>query len=62
MSCEHLVCAACAGPVVEGRCPVCRASRERVHHEHGFPVVPVIAVLCAIAGILIILNQLITGF
>lgn len=31
MSCEHLVCAQCAGPVVEGRCPVCRAGRERVH-------------------------------
>jgi hypothetical protein len=32
MSCEHLICAQCAGPVVEGRCPVCRAAREHVHH------------------------------
>ncbi|GAA2214674.1 hypothetical protein GCM10009850_101390 [Nonomuraea monospora] len=35
MSCEHLVCAQCAHPVVEGRCPVCRANRERMHN-HGF--------------------------
>ena len=32
MSCEHLICAQCAGPVVEGRCPACRAARAEVHH------------------------------
>jgi hypothetical protein len=32
MSCEHLICAQCAGPVVDGRCPVCRAARAEVHH------------------------------
>ncbi len=32
MSCEHLICAQCAGPVVEGRCSVCRAARAEVHH------------------------------
>jgi len=32
MSCEHLICAQCAGPVVEGRCAVCRAARAEVHH------------------------------
>jgi uncharacterized paraquat-inducible protein A len=32
MSCEHLICAQCAAPVVEGRCPVCRAARAEVHH------------------------------
>jgi hypothetical protein len=31
MSCEHLICAQCAGPVVEGRCSVCRAARAEVH-------------------------------
>ncbi|MEU4510693.1 hypothetical protein AB0G05_14440 [Nonomuraea wenchangensis] len=35
MSCEHLVCAQCAHPVIEGRCPLCRANRERMH-QHGF--------------------------
>jgi hypothetical protein len=32
MSCEHLICARCAGPVVEGRCPACRAAKAEVHH------------------------------
>jgi len=36
MSCEHLICASCAGPVAEGRCPVCRDARQHVHHSgHG---------------------------
>jgi hypothetical protein len=35
MTCDRLVCANCAAPVSEGRCPVCRASRERLHHESG---------------------------
>lgn len=35
MSCQHLVCAQCAHPVIEGRCALCRANRERLHH-HGF--------------------------
>jgi uncharacterized paraquat-inducible protein A len=34
MSCEHLICAQCAGPVSEGRCPACRVSRSQVHHHH----------------------------
>ena len=31
MSCEHLICAQCAGPVAEGRCVVCRAARADLH-------------------------------
>jgi hypothetical protein len=34
MSCEHLICAQCAGPVAEGRCPSCREARAHVHHHH----------------------------
>ncbi|MGD0373873.1 MAG: hypothetical protein ABSB01_04720 [Streptosporangiaceae bacterium] len=45
MSCEHLICAQCAGPVAEGRCPVCQAARTRVHHHHGSGLtVPFLAV------------------
>jgi hypothetical protein len=44
MSCEHLICAQCAGPVAEGRCPVCHAARARMHHHTGPNVtVPLIA-------------------
>ncbi|MER5498030.1 MULTISPECIES: hypothetical protein [unclassified Streptomyces] len=35
MTYDRLVCASCAAPVSEGRCPVCRASRERLQQEHG---------------------------
>ena len=34
MSCEHLICAHCAGPVADGRCASCRATRAEVH-AHG---------------------------
>lgn len=48
MSCEHLICAACAGPVEQARCPVCRAARAEVHH-HGFAGLPPAAVATIIA-------------
>jgi hypothetical protein len=41
MSCEHLICARCAGPVVEGRCEACRAAKGQVHHaqpRYGIPL------------------------
>ncbi len=45
MSCEHLICAQCAGPVAEGRCPVCQAARTRMHHHYGPGLaVPLLAV------------------
>jgi hypothetical protein len=47
MSCEHLICARCAGPVAEGRCPVCQAARAQLHHHHRTPglAVPLAAAL-----------------
>jgi hypothetical protein len=49
MSCEHLVCAQCAHPVIEGRCPLCRANRERMHN-HGFAgLSPTLIVLLLVA-------------
>ncbi|MGP4001868.1 hypothetical protein [Streptomyces sp. 8N706] len=36
MTCDRLVCANCAAPVSEGRCPVCRASRQRMQQEGPF--------------------------
>lgn len=49
MSCEHLICANCHGPVVEGRCPACREAKARMHH-HSSGLTP--QVLIAIALIL----------
>ncbi|AJE82893.1 MULTISPECIES: hypothetical protein [Streptomyces] len=36
MTYDRLVCANCAAPVSEGRCPVCRASRERMQQQGPF--------------------------
>ncbi|CAM5669323.1 hypothetical protein ACIO3O_17975 [Streptomyces sp. NPDC087440] len=35
MTYDRLVCANCAGPVAEGRCPTCRASRQRLEQREG---------------------------
>jgi hypothetical protein len=42
MSCEHLICARCAGPVVEGRCTACRAARAEIHHPTPFGISPIL--------------------
>ncbi|MEV0405660.1 hypothetical protein [Actinoallomurus sp. NPDC050550] len=42
MSCEHLICARCSGPVVEGRCPACRAARAEVHRPGLFGISPIL--------------------
>jgi hypothetical protein len=50
MSCEHLICAQCAGPVAEGRCPTCRDARAHVHHQtHGVSVQVILAALLVMA-------------
>ncbi|ATW48756.1 hypothetical protein ACWGJT_30250 [Streptomyces xantholiticus] len=36
MTYDRLVCANCAAPVAEGRCPVCRANRERLQQDGPF--------------------------
>lgn len=51
MSCEHLICANCHGPVVEARCPACREAKTRVHH-HPSGLTP--QVLIAVALILLL--------
>jgi hypothetical protein len=49
MSCEHLICAQCATPVVEGRCPACRLARAQVHrHSPGLSVPLLLAALLAL--------------
>ena len=53
MSCEHLICAQCAGPVVEARCPVCREARARVHHHPGGLSLPLVT--AALLALLLIL-------
>ena len=59
MSCEHLICAQCAGPVAEGRCPACRAARTQVHHSgHGISVQYAIALMLLLAAVLIAIRHI----
>ena len=58
MSCEHLICAQCAGPVVEGRCPACRASRDHVHHHSGASPQLILAVILVLSVLLLLAMHL----
>jgi hypothetical protein len=58
MSCEHLICAQCAGPVVEGRCAACRAARDHVHDHHsGASPQLIIAAILALVLVLLLATQ-----
>ncbi|MFG2860956.1 hypothetical protein [Streptomyces sioyaensis] len=63
MTYDRLVCANCAAPVSEGRCPVCRASRERLQQQAGgifaqlSPAV-LVALMILLIGLSVLLHQL----
>ncbi|PYC66486.1 hypothetical protein C7C46_31370 [Streptomyces tateyamensis] len=53
MTCDHLVCANCAGRVSDGRCPVCRAHRARLQEQQGpLAWLNPAALLALVAGLL----------
>ena len=57
MSCAHLICANCASPVVEARCPACATARAHVHHRGSGLTVPLTAAaLVALVLLLLILQ------
>ena len=60
MSCEHLICAHCAGPVAEARCPVCRAAKSDLHHHHahGGSIPYAVALLLLALAVLLALQHL----
>ncbi|MFI6349576.1 hypothetical protein [Streptomyces sp. NPDC050560] len=51
MTYDRLVCANCASPVSEGRCPVCRANRERLQQENPWARLSPVALM----GLLVVL-------
>jgi len=61
MTYDRLVCANCAAPVSEGRCPVCRASRERLQQESPWaglnPAALIAAVAVLIAAVALLVHQ-----
>ncbi|TLQ45615.1 hypothetical protein [Streptomyces marianii] len=61
MTYDRLVCANCAAPVAEGRCPVCRASRERLQQQGPFaglnPVALVALLVVLVAALALLAHQ-----
>lgn len=57
MCCERLLCAACTGPVNEGRCATCRSSRAELHHHRANVSFEMLAALALLIALLAILAQ-----
>jgi hypothetical protein len=61
MTYDRLVCANCAAPVSEGRCPVCRASRERLQQQSPFahlnPMTLIALLAVLIAALALVAHQ-----
>ncbi|GFH33845.1 hypothetical protein [Streptomyces pacificus] len=61
MTYDRLVCANCAAPVAEGRCPVCRASRERLQQSGPFgglnPAALVALLVVLVAALALLAHQ-----
>jgi hypothetical protein len=59
MCCEHLLCAACSGPVIEARCPTCRVSRSEVHrHRLGGLSAETVALVVLLIAVLMTVVRL----
>jgi hypothetical protein len=54
LSCEHLICAHCAAPVIEGRCPACQSARAQFHHHRTGLAAP-LTLAAAFIGLLLLL-------
>ncbi|UQS32292.1 hypothetical protein J5J01_12505 [Streptomyces fradiae] len=63
MTYDRLVCANCAAPVTEGRCPVCRANRARMQQQSPWgnlgpsALLALFLLLVATAAALVVANQ-----
>ncbi|RSN39057.1 hypothetical protein [Actinomadura sp. WAC 06369] len=60
MTYDRLVCANCAAPVSQGRCPVCRANRERLQQEgpfSGLNPVTLLALMVVLVTALVLVAQ-----
>lgn len=59
MSCEHLICANCGGPVAEGQCAACRSARADLHRPaHGLSVPYVLAIFFLVITVILMLRHL----
>ncbi|MFD7558900.1 MULTISPECIES: hypothetical protein [unclassified Streptomyces] len=62
MTYDRLVCANCAAPVSQGRCPVCRANRERLQQQEGpfsglNPAMLIVLMVILVAALVLVAQQ-----
>ncbi|KOU23211.1 membrane protein [Streptomyces sp. WM6372] len=62
MTYDRLVCANCAAPVSQGRCPVCRANRERLQQQEGpfgglNPLTLIVLLVVLVAALALVAQQ-----
>ena len=58
MGWEDLVCAACAGRVIEGRCATCRAARDDFQARGpALPAAPLLILAAVLLALLIVLAR-----
>ncbi|MFE5811090.1 hypothetical protein OG444_15460 [Streptomyces sp. NBC_01232] len=60
MTYDRLVCANCAAPVSQGRCPVCRANRERLQQEgpfSGLDPMAIVVLMVVLVAVLVLTAQ-----
>ncbi|MEP7056105.1 MAG: hypothetical protein ABI912_12760 [Actinomycetota bacterium] len=57
MCCEGLLCAACTGPVNEGRCATCRSARAELHDHRGGLTFEMMGTLAIVIALLVVLAQ-----
>lgn len=60
MTCDRLVCANCAGPVSEGRCSLCRATRARLERENPWSNISpatLVALLAALLALVLVVEH-----
>jgi hypothetical protein len=56
-----LICANCAAPVAEARCPACQAARAQFHHRTGFTIHLTVAAAAFLALLLLVLALQLAG-
>lgn len=55
MCCDQLLCAHCAHPVAEARCPTCRVARSELHAGTTVHLATMLAAVLALMAVLALL-------
>lgn len=61
MCCDQLLCAHCAHPVAEARCPVCRVARSELHAGVSTHLATVLAAALLLLAVLALLADRFSG-